>query len=85
MWFSITLIFALDFLYDNFEMTIVPYLYSDTKDFKQIQYMITSNKAVNIAKQVTNQTATDLSMITKKKFKIGHNNSQKMTDPTKIF
>lgn len=47
-------------------MTIAPLLHLDDKDFEEIQQIVTSIKAANIAKQATGQT-TDLLMIAKKK------------------
>lgn len=59
---------ALDSLYNIFEITITPFLYSRDKDLEKIQQIVTSTKTTNIAKQATGQTTMDLSMMIKKKF-----------------
>lgn len=66
IWNSIILIIALNFLYNNFEITTTSLLYSDNKDLKEIQQIVTSTKVANIAKQATGQTK-NLVIITKKK------------------
>ena len=63
---SITLVVALDSLHDDFEMTTAPLLHSGDKDLKEIQQIVTSTKAANMAKRATGQTA-DLAMIGKKR------------------
>ena len=50
IWDSITLVVALDSLYDDFEMTITPLLHSGNKDLEEIQEIVTSTKAANMAK-----------------------------------
>lgn len=65
IWDSITLVVALDSLHDDFEMTTAPLLHSGDKDLEEIQQIVTSTEAANLAKRVTGQTA-DLAMMTKK-------------------
>ena len=57
MWNSITHVIALDSLHDDFEMTTALLLYSGDKDLKEIQQIVTSTKAANMAKRATGQTA----------------------------
>ena len=66
IWESITLVVALKLLHDNFEMTMAPFLHSSNKDFEEIQQIVTSTEAVNLAKQAVGAT-TDLAMMAKKK------------------
>ena len=66
IWESITLVVALDFLNDDFEMTTAPLLHSGDKDFEKIQQIVLSTKAANLAKCVVGAT-TDLAMMAKKK------------------
>lgn len=65
IWESITLVVALNLLYDNFEIMITLFLYPNNKDLKKIQQIITSIKAANLAKQTVGAT-TDLAIIAKK-------------------
>lgn len=57
---------AVDFLYDNFEMTTIFLLYLGDKTLKEIQQIVTSTEAANLAKQVVKVTA-NLVMTTKKR------------------
>ena len=66
IWDSITLVVALDSLHDDFEMTTAPLLYSGDKDLEEIQLIVTSTKAANLAKQATGITG-DLAMMARKK------------------
>ena len=49
IWDSITLVIALDSLHDNFEMNTRLLLHSGDKDFKEIQQIVTSTEAANMA------------------------------------
>ena len=66
IWDSITLVVALDWLHDNFEMTTTPFLHSDKKDIKKIQQIVIFTKKANLPKYVVGATA-DLTMIAKRK------------------
>ena len=66
IWESITLVVALDSLHDDFEMTTAPLLHSGDKDLKEIQQIVTSTEAANLAKRAVRAT-TDLAMMAKKK------------------
>lgn len=66
IWDSITLVVALDSLHDDFEMTTAPLLHSGDKDLEEIQLIVTSTEAANLAKRATGGTA-DLAMMAKKK------------------
>ena len=66
IWDSITLVIALDLLHDDFEMTTAPLLHLGDKDLEEIQQIVTSTEAANMAKQATSQTA-DLAMMTRKR------------------
>ena len=66
IWDSIILVVALDSLHDDFEMTTAPLLHSGDKDLEEIQQIVTSTEAANMAKRATGQTA-DLAMMTKRK------------------
>lgn len=63
---SITLVAALDSLYDDFEITIALFFYLGNKDFEEIQLIITSTKAMNLAKQAIG-IIEDLAVMTKNK------------------
>lgn len=64
IWDSITLAIALDLLYDDFEIITTPFFHLGNKNFKEIQLIVISIEAANMAKQATDIT-TDLIMITK--------------------
>ena len=66
IWNSITLVVALDSLNYDFEMTTAPLLHSGDKDIEEIQQIVTSNEAANLAKRVVGATA-DLTMMAKRK------------------
>lgn len=66
IWGSITPIIALDLLHDNLEMTTTSLLYLGNKDIEEIQKIMMSTKAANMAKQIIGQTI-DLAMQTKKR------------------
>lgn len=66
IWDSITLVVALDLLFNNFEMTIAPLFYLNNKDLEEIQLIVTSTKVANLAKQTTGVTR-DLAIIVRKK------------------
>ena len=66
IWENITLVVTLDLLYNNFEMTIAPLLYSSNKNLEQIQQIVTSTKLVNLTEQIVGVT-TDLALMSKKK------------------
>ena len=66
IWNSITLVVALDSLHNDFEMTIAPLLHSGDKDIEEIEQIITSTEAANLAKCVVGATA-DLTMMAKRK------------------
>lgn len=66
IWESITVVLALDFLYDDFKMTIASLLHFQNKNFKKIKQIITSIKAENLTKQIMGAIA-DLTRMTKKK------------------
>ena len=66
IWDSITLVVALDTLYDDFKMINAPFLHSNNKDLEEIQQIVISTKADNMAKQATCQIA-DLAMMVKKR------------------
>ena len=66
IWDSITLVVALDSLHDDFEITTTPLLHSGDKDLEEIQQIVTSTEAANMAKRASGQTA-DLAMMTKKR------------------
>ena len=66
IWESITLVVALDSLHNNFEMTTALPLHSGDKDLKEIQQIVMSTEAANLAKQAVRGT-TKLTMIAKKK------------------
>lgn len=66
IWDSITLIGALNSLYDNFEMTTASLLYSGNKDFEETQLIVIFIKVANLAKQVIYITI-DLAMMPRKK------------------
>ena len=63
---SITLVVALDSLHDDFEMTTAPLLHSGDKDLEEIQQIVTSTKAANLAKRAVGATA-DLALMAKKR------------------
>ena len=60
----IILVVAFDFLHDNFKMTTALILHSGDKDLEEIQQIVTSTKAANMAKQIVG-VATDLIMMFK--------------------
>ena len=66
IWDSITLVVALDSLHDDFEMTTAPLLHSGDKNLEEIQQIVTSTEAANMAKRATGQIA-DLAMMAKKR------------------
>lgn len=66
IWDSITLVVALNFLYDDFKMTTAPLLYSGNKDLEEIQQIVTFIKVANLVKQAVGATA-DLALMAKKK------------------
>ena len=66
IWESITLVVPLDLLYDDFKMTTAPLLYFGNKDHEEIQQIIMSTEAANLAKQAVRAT-TDLAMMAKRK------------------
>lgn len=57
---------ALDFLYNNFEMTTTLLFHLSDKNFKAIQQIITSMKAANLAKQIV-KAIINLAMTTEKR------------------
>lgn len=57
---------ALNFLHNNFEITTAPLFYLGDKNFKEIQYIATSTKVANMAKQVVGAIA-DFIMVDNKK------------------
>ena len=61
-----TLLVALDSLHDNFEMTTALFFYSNDKNLKGIQQIVTSTKAANLIKHIVG-AIIDLTMIVKKK------------------
>lgn len=66
IWDSITLVGALDSLHDDFEMTTAPLLHSGDKDLEEIQLIVTSTKAANLAKQAIGVIG-DQTMMARKK------------------
>ena len=66
IWDSITLVVALDSLHDDFEMTIAPLFHLGDKDLEEIQLIVTSTEAANLAKRATGITR-DLAMVARKK------------------
>ena len=66
IWESITLVVALDSPHDNFEMTTAPLLYSGNKDLEEIQKIVMSTEAANLAKRAVGAT-TNLARMAKKK------------------
>lgn len=66
IWDSITLVVAFNSLYNDFEMTTAPFLHLGNKNLKEIQLIVTSTKAANLAKQATG-IIKDLAMIARKK------------------
>lgn len=66
IWESITLVVALNLLYNNFEMTTALFFYSSNKDPKEIQQIVTLIEVANLAKQAV-KAISDLAIIAKKK------------------
>ena len=66
IWESITLVVAFDSLHDNFEMTTASLLYSGDKDLEEIQQIVASTEAANLAKRAVGVTE-DLALMAKKK------------------
>lgn len=66
IWDCKTLTVTLDFLHDDFEITIIPFLYFVNKDLEKIQQIVIFTKTANRVKQTTSQTI-DVSIMTKKK------------------
>ena len=66
IWGSITLVVALDSLHDNFEMTTTLLLHSGNKDLEEIQQIVTSTEAANLAIQAVGAIA-DFALMAKKK------------------
>ena len=66
IWESITLVVTLDSLHDNFEMITAHLLHSDDKDLEEIEQMVISTKAANLAKRAVG-AKTNLALIAKMK------------------
>ena len=70
------LVIAFISIHDNFEMTTIPLFHSGNKDFEEIQQIITSTEAANLAKPAV-ETITDLAMMAKKKESEKYSNNPK--------
>ena len=66
IWESITLIVLLDFLHDNFDITTTTFFHFGNNNLKEIEQIITSTEATNLAQQAARVT-TYLAMMAKKK------------------
>lgn len=66
IWESIILVVTLDILHNDLEMIIVLLFHSGNKELEEIQPIVISTKAVNLAKQIV-RTIEDLLIIAKKK------------------
>ena len=66
IWECITLVVAFDSLHDNFEMTTAPLLHSGDKDLEEIQQIVTSTEAANLAKRAVG-AIVDFALMAKKK------------------
>lgn len=63
---NITLVVALNSLYDDFEMTIALFLHLSNQDLEEIQLIVIFTKVANLVKQATGITK-DLAIMTRKK------------------
>lgn len=67
---NITLVIALNFLHDDFEMTIALLLHLSNQDLEEIQLIVIFTKVANLVKQTIGITK-NLAIMTRKK---GHKN-----------
>ena len=65
IWESITLVVAVNLLHNDFEMTTAPLLYSGNKDLEEIQQIVPSTEAANLAKRAVG-AITNLALMAKK-------------------